>query len=85
MSEKKVWDNRIAPKKKEHGKYPWDFKAPSYDNRTSCSVGAGDDYGVGFKQSTGKFRASSMESGPIPQKNYIRNGKDFVYKKDIEG
>ena len=40
----------IAPKqKKREGQKEWSFKAPSYDNRTSCSVSAGDDYGVGYK------------------------------------
>jgi hypothetical protein len=44
-----------------------EFKAPSYDNRTSCSVSAGDDYGIGHRQPIGKEKASPMTSGPIPQ------------------
>lgn len=81
----KVWNNRIAPRKKEHGKYPFDFKAPSYDNRTSCSISAGDDYGSGFNQPIGRFKARGMDSGPIPQRNSIRKPEGFIERKDIEG
>lgn len=58
----------IAPRqKKRDGQDEWSYKAPSYDNRTSCSVSAGDDYGIGFRTPVGKEMASGMESGPIPQ------------------
>lgn len=80
-----VWKNRIAPRKKESGKYPFDFKAPSYDNRSSCSIAAGNDYGVGFNQPVGRFKARSVDSGPVPQKNAFRNGNDYIYGKDKEG
>lgn len=81
----KFTDNRIAPRKKESGKYPWDFKAPSYDNRTSCSISAGNDYGVGFNQPVGKMKASSFKSGPIPQTKDVKNAEDYIRGKDIEG
>lgn len=81
----KFTDNRIRPRKKESGEYPWDFKAPSYDNRTSSSICAGNDYGVGFNQPVGKMKARSFESGPIPQKNDFLNGRDYIRGKDIEG
>jgi hypothetical protein len=81
----KFTDNRIAPKKKESGKYPWDFKAPSYDNRSSCSIAAGNDYGSGFAQPVGKFKASSIKDGPIPQESNFIKAKDYIYDKDKEG
>ena len=81
----KFTDNRIAPRKKDSGKYPFDFKAPSYDNRTSDSISAGNDYGVGFNQPFGKMKASGMASGPIPQKNDFMNGSAYIRGKDIEG
>jgi hypothetical protein len=58
----------ISPKMREDGAYPFEFKAPTYDNRTSCSISAGNDYGVGFKQPIGKETASPITAGPIPQK-----------------
>ena len=32
---------------------PWDFTCPQYDQRSSCYVNAGTDYGVGHKQPVG--------------------------------
>ncbi len=81
----KVWDDRIEPRKKEHGKYPFDFKAPSYDNRTSSSMAAGNDYGVGFNQPVGTFKASSLADGPIPRGVHTRNGHEYIKNKDMQG
>lgn len=61
-----VFKDPISPSKKEHGKYPWDFKSPSYDNRSSCTYNAGNDYGVGFNNPVGKEKSSSWTQGPIP-------------------
>lgn len=59
----------IRPRqKKQDTPKEWNFKAPSYDNRTSCSISAGDDYGIGFRTPVGKEKASGLSSGPIPQK-----------------
>lgn len=63
----KVLKDPIAPKQKKDGDYPFEFKAPSYDNRTSCSMSAGDDYGTGFRTPLGKEKARSLSEGPIPQ------------------
>jgi hypothetical protein len=32
---------------------PWDFRCPEYDQRTSCFVNAGTEYGVGHRQPVG--------------------------------
>lgn len=34
-------------------KSPWDFTCPQYDQRSSCFVNAGTDYGVGINQPVG--------------------------------
>jgi hypothetical protein len=39
----------------------WKFKAPVYDERSSCFVRAGSDYGVGKNQPIGKYEARSMD------------------------
>jgi hypothetical protein len=81
----KVLRNRIQPTKKEDGKYPFEFKAPSYDNRTSCSMNAGDDYGVGFNQPTGKYGAKGPESGPIPQSSMCFSPDEVFDREDVSG
>lgn len=74
----KPFKDPIRPKKKEHGKYPWDFKAPSYDNRSSCSINVGDDYGTGFNQPIGKFKAKEWNQGPIPMGNKAFDPKPVI-------
>ncbi len=32
---------------------PWDFRCPQYDQRSSCFVNAGTNYGVGHRQPVG--------------------------------
>lgn len=61
--------NPIAPKiKKEKRSSPWDFRAPAYDERTSCYMGAGNHYGVGYTNPVGhegpaKQRVATMPFG----------------------
>lgn len=83
----KVWKDRIAPRKKDSGKYPFDFKAPSYDNRSSCSMAAGNDYGVGYNQSVGTRKGSALGSGanPVPRGVHTKPLKGFVEKRNIQG
>lgn len=80
----KVLKDPIAPKQKKDGDYPFEFKAPSYDNRTSCSISAGNDYGVGFRVPVGKEKAGSIESGPIPQKASAFSPDEIFYGKNAE-
>jgi hypothetical protein len=75
----------IAPSKKENGKKEWSFKAPSYDNRTSCSIPAGDDYGTGFRTPVGSKKVSSMKSGPIPQTSKRFSADEIFDHEDISG
>ena len=62
--------DRTAIKKqkpKEESLYknsPWSFKAPPYDQRSSCFVNAGTHYGVGTTQPIGSRNHSS--DSPIP-------------------
>lgn len=63
---------------------PWFFNAPSYDNRTSCSMSAGNDYGVGFRTPIGKDKPGSIESGPIPQEAKCFSPDEIFYGKKPE-
>lgn len=88
----KALKDPIAPKKvirgQEWSKGPipeGEFDAPSYDNRTSCSVSAGDDYGIGFRTPVGKEKASNLTSGPIPQSAYAFHPDEIFGKEDKKG
>lgn len=88
----KVLHNPIGVKKEErgqeykHGPLPiGEFKAPSYDNRTSCSVSAGDDYGIGHRTPVGKEKASPITSGPIPQSSHCFETKEIFDSEDRAG
>jgi len=55
-------------KPKDIEKSPWRFDTPKYDNRSSCFVNAGTDYGIGINQPVGhsnnpKSRAETMPTG----------------------
>lgn len=49
---------------------PWDFRCPQYDQRSSCFVNAGTEYGVGHRQPVGhegnpKERVDVMPMGKV--------------------
>jgi hypothetical protein len=75
----------ISPSKREDGAYPFEFKAPTYDNRTSSSISAGNDYGVGFRTPFGSFKARSLDSGPIPQECKAFDPRDIFEDSDKKG
>ena len=48
--------------------WPWNWKAPQYDERSSCFINAGTHYGVGHNQPVGhngdpKTRVDTMPFG----------------------
>lgn len=47
----------IAVKEGKKIKSPWNYDQPPYDERSSCYVNAGTNYGVGHNQPVGKFKA----------------------------
>lgn len=73
----------IEPKNpKKSIKSPWNFEAPCYDERSSCYVSAGTNYGVGKTQPVGhegnprsegvpKGRVNTMSLYPNPTKAEI--------------
>ena len=57
--------NQDPKNKPENGKNsPWDFRCPQYDQRSSCFVNAGTNYGVGHRTPVGTEK--STKSNPIP-------------------
>ena len=83
----KGFKNPISPRLKEQKKKsPWNFESPCYDDRNMIS--AGDNYGKGFKNPVGTFKASN-ENSPIPKGKVdtmrvdnIPKDKFEVYKDD---
>lgn len=59
-----IKNQKPEDKPKGHGKSPWDFRCPQYDERTSCFVKAGTNYGIGIKQPVGSENDSGKS--PIP-------------------
>ena len=53
------------PDKPKNGKPDvWNFAAPSYDQRHSCFINAGVDYGIGHRQPVGHEGNANMEGVP---------------------
>ena len=48
---------------------PWDFRAPEYDQRSSCFVNAGTDYSVGHRQPVGNKNAKNEGNVPFGKVN----------------
>lgn len=74
-----------ARQKTQDGQKEWSYKAPSYDNRTSCSISAGDNYGVGFNAPLGKEKAGPITSGPIPMMSKAFSCDMVMKREDVQG
>lgn len=48
---------------------PWNFECPQYDQRSSCFVNAGTDYGVGHRQPVGTETHSDNGHVPVGRVN----------------
>ena len=82
---KKILDDPIGVREKVDGQFEWSFKAPSYDNRTSSSIPAGNYYGVGHPARVGKEKAGSLESGPIPMRSKCFSPNEIFRNEDKKG
>lgn len=81
----KVLKARDEVKKKVDGTWPWTFNAPTKDVAHSGCLSAGNDYGVGIRQPVGTFKASGVESGPIPQQPKSFSPDEIFYGSDRRG
>lgn len=62
--------NEKPPNKPVDGKNsPWDFRAPEYDQRSSCFVNTGTYYGNGHAQPVGTKKQSNEEVIPMGKVN----------------
>jgi hypothetical protein len=70
----------IAVKEGKKIKSPWNFDAPSYDERTSCFVNAGTNYGVGHKQPVGRQGNPKSEVDVLPKGRVKTMETDYIHK-----
>ena len=75
----KVKEQRPKNHPHNEGKTPWDFKCPSYDQRTSNFVNAGTHYGIGHKQPVGR------EGNPEPKAAVLPTGRVSTMRDDDKG
>ena len=59
-------------KPQDEKKSPWSFKCPQYDNRSSCFIKAGTDYGMGFRQPIGSTDAPKSKVDVLPKNGALR-------------
>lgn len=81
----KSFKDPIAVRSKKNGENPWTYNAPSYDNRSSESVSVGNDYGLGHRTPVGKFEASDISKGPIPQSSMCIPAREYIRDEDKKG
>jgi hypothetical protein len=67
-------------------KTPWDFRSPSYDERSSCFLNAGTDHGIGHRVPVGhdarvKQRVPCLPYGKV---NTMEVDEPAVRKEKIE-
>ena len=65
----------------EKEKGPWDFKSPTYDDRSSCAISAGTHYGVGFKTPVGSERVSEKSAVPYGKIDTLKVG--YIHRGSV--
>ncbi len=61
-----IKNQKPQDKPKDGKNSPWDFTCPQYDQRSSCFVNAGTNYGVGNKQPVGHSGNPSSKASTLP-------------------
>jgi hypothetical protein len=73
--------DRTEVKEGKKIKSPWNFDQPPYDERSSCFVNAGTNYGVGHKQPIG--HTDNPKSNIIPKGRVNTLKTDYVHKGKV--
>jgi len=82
---KKILKDRTEVKQKANGVRPWSFVAPTKDQAHSGVLSMGNDYGSAVAQPTGLFKASGLDSGPIPQSSKCFSPNEIFRGEDKRG
>ncbi len=56
---------------------PWDFRNPGYDQRSSCFINAGEDFGVGHTNPVGTERQESRSVVPMGRVDTMKTKVDY--------
>jgi hypothetical protein len=79
-----MFKDPISPRKHEpraepkNGKTPgWDFRTPSYDERSGEFVTAGTNYGVGYRNPTGHMGQPKATAETMPMTNRKQNANPY--------
>lgn len=71
-----VIKKQVPEDKPKDGKNsPWDFRCPKYDERSSCFINAGTDYGVGHRQPVGHSDNPKQDVPTLPRKSFAQDPK----------
>ena len=70
---KSSFKDPLHPKEEKQSGFPFSFKSPSYDERSSRSIDAGTTYGVGHRIPVGhdgdpKVRVDTLPFGHVHEK-----------------
>jgi hypothetical protein len=81
--------NPILPPKGKDQESPWNYKAPCYDERTSCYIDAGSHYGIGYRNPVGhegdpKSRVATLPYGRIEFEELSRVPPKLLEQEYIE-
>ncbi len=77
---KTKFPNPIDKAFKKEKSSPWNFEQPHYDQRSSCFVNAGSNYGVGHKQPVGHKGNPKTEVPCLPHNKKLGMEVDEVAK-----
>lgn len=56
---------------------PWEFPKPEYDQRSSCFVNCGTNYGVGVKQPVGTENITNSYAVPLGRADTMKVVLDY--------
>lgn len=77
---KSGFKDRAAIKEGKKINSPWNFDCPPYDERTSCFVNAGTNYGVGHRQPVGHKGDPKQRVDVLPYGRQKPMETDYVHK-----
>lgn len=60
-------------------KNPWNFNQPAYDERSSCFINAGTNYGVGHRQPVGRSGNPKSSADVLPKGRVNTMETDYVH------
>lgn len=79
---KSGFKNKLEPKYEKEPRNPWTFDCPSYDNRSSCAISAGTQYGVGHKQPVGNEKVTHEYAVPLGKVDTLKTA--YVHKGPVD-